>query len=72
MTGGQFLALLVAAGIVTVLVRAAGRSKRRWPQIACATCDGAGWVIRRIVVGMRLRKVRRPCKTCGGVPWSER
>lgn len=72
MTGGNFLALLVAAAIIGLLVTAAGRSKRRWPQIACAACDGVGWITGRIVVGLRLRKVRRPCRTCGGSPWSER
>lgn len=72
MTVDQILFILAAGVVLRLLVKVTQRSPRRWPQIACPTCEGAGGKVRGMWVGFRRRKVRQLCKTCGGSPWSAR
>lgn len=73
MTGVVLVAVLAAIGLF--LIRLGEKPSGQYTQIACATCDGAGWDVKTVRMGflwLRRRRVRRPCRDCGGSPWAER
>ncbi len=73
MSGEAFLALLVLVVVIGWVVRHQ-RHLRRYPEIGCAKCHGAGWRTAWIwhVQSMRPRKVRGHCPRCSGEAWTPR
>lgn len=73
MSGEQFLVLVIALALVWLLVRHQ-MSLRKYPEIGCAKCHGAGYRTRWIwhVQSLRPRKVRGECPRCHANPWTDR